>query len=79
MLITTHFMVLVMIVDWKVSSIIIVAYYGLYGLIEGAYLSANLIKVPEGGWFALAVSFGVALVKFIWLSGQLAKKGALET
>ena len=79
MLITTHFMVLVMIVDWKVSSFIILAFYGLYGIIEGAYLSANLTKVPEGGWFTLAVSLGVALIKFIWLSGQLAKKRALET
>lgn len=43
-----------------------------------AFLSANLEKVPNGGWFTLAVSFGVALIKFIWLSGQLAKAAALE-
>lgn len=78
MFITTHFMVLVMIVDWKVSAFIVVGYYALYGIIEGAFLSANLIKVPDGGWFTLAVTLGVALIKFVWLSGQLAKRGAME-
>jgi K+ transporter len=34
--------------------------------------------VPEGGWFALAIAAGVALIKFGWLTGQTAKKEALQ-
>ena len=78
MLITTHFVVLVMIVDWHLSSVLVLAFWGFFSFIEGAYLSANLTKAPEGGWFVIAVSMGVALVKFVWLSGQLAKKKALN-
>ena len=40
--------------------------------------SPNPTQVPEGGWFTIAVSMGVALIKFLWLSGQLAKKKALQ-
>jgi hypothetical protein len=43
-----------------------------------AFLSANLEKVPYGGWFTIAVSFVVAMIKFIWLTGQRAKNEALE-
>ena len=67
-----------MVMDWQISSVLVVTFWGLFSLIEGAYLSANLTKVPEGGWFTIAVSLGVALVKFLWLSGQLAKKKALQ-
>ena len=78
MLITTHFVVLVMVVDWQLSAVVVVIFWGFFSLIEGAFLSANLTKVPNGGWFAIAVSAGVSLVQFLWLSGQLAKKRALE-
>ena len=83
MLITTHFMVLVMVVDWQVltrhtnhyyhrsgqsvsllslyltllmavdcwqlSSVLVVIFWGLFSLIEGAFLSANLTKVCTRG------------------------------
>ena len=31
--------------DWQISSVLVVAFWGLFSLIEGAYLSANLTKV----------------------------------
>ncbi|GAX79574.1 hypothetical protein CEUSTIGMA_g7015.t1 [Chlamydomonas eustigma] len=34
--------------------------------------------LPGGGWLTLAVGAGVALVKIGWLSGQIAKKEAIQ-
>ncbi|GAX81809.1 hypothetical protein CEUSTIGMA_g9237.t1 [Chlamydomonas eustigma] len=79
MLITTNMITLCMIVDWKLNACLITFFWCLYSLIEGAYLSANLLKVPEGGWFTLAITAGVALISFGWLSGQTAKKEALQS
>ncbi|GAX85040.1 hypothetical protein CEUSTIGMA_g12460.t1 [Chlamydomonas eustigma] len=78
MFITTNLITLLMVVDWHLSSVLVTLFYLLFGLIEGAFLTANLTKVPQGGWFTLAVGAGVALVKFGWLSGQIAKKEAIQ-
>ncbi|MEN2993246.1 MAG: KUP/HAK/KT family potassium transporter [Bacteroidia bacterium] len=41
--------------------------------IEFTFLLANLHKVPEGGWIALALGGGVASVMSIWLWGERVK------
>ncbi len=38
--------------------------------IDLAFFSANIIKVPAGGWFPLAVGLGVLLVMIIWKTGR---------
>jgi KUP system potassium uptake protein len=42
--------------------------------IELTFLYANLHKVPEGGWIALALGGGVALIMGIWLWGERVKR-----
>ena len=38
-------------------------------LIEQAFLTANLLKIPEGGWLPLLVGGTVALLVFTWVRG----------
>lgn len=45
-----------------------------YYPIELAFLLANLHKVPEGGWIALALGGGVAVIMGLWVWGERVKK-----
>ncbi|MCX7606276.1 MAG: KUP/HAK/KT family potassium transporter [Bacteroidia bacterium] len=47
---------------------------GLYLPIEIIFLYSNLHKVPEGGWIALALGGGAALIMGLWLWGERVKK-----
>src|SRR5262245_34599219 len=38
-------------------------------LIEQAFLTANLLKIPEGGWLPLLLGGAVALLVFTWVRG----------
>jgi KUP system potassium uptake protein len=39
-------------------------------LIEQAFLTANLLKIPEGGWLPLAIGGTVALMVLTWVRGS---------
>lgn len=66
MLITTVMMALVMLVVWGLAPWLVLPFLGFFAAIEGLFLSANLIKVPEGGWVALMIAALVASMKLIW-------------
>ncbi|HJU80871.1 MAG TPA: potassium transporter Kup [Acidimicrobiia bacterium] len=54
--------------DWgwgRVVSII-----GLFALIDLAFLSSNLLKIPEGGWFALLAAGSVFFLMTTWVKGR---------
>ena len=44
-LITTQLVTLLMIVDWHLSCVTVMAFWGLFSLIDASFLSANLVKV----------------------------------
>ena len=50
-------------------------------LIDLLFLSANLIKVPHGGWFTLALGGALAFVMWTWIKGRriLAQRFAKQT
>jgi len=39
-------------------------------LVDFAFLSSNLLKVPSGGWFPLLFAFLVFALMFIWYKGE---------
>ena len=67
-----------MVIDWRISKWIVILYWIFFSVVDGAYLSANLVKIPEGGWFAVAITIAVALINFIWLTGMQAKERAVK-
>jgi KUP system potassium uptake protein len=43
---------------------------GIFFLVDGAYLAANLTKIPDGGWFPLLVGFIVFTILTTWAKGR---------
>jgi KUP system potassium uptake protein len=39
-------------------------------IVEGAFLAANLFKIPEGGWFPLVVGAGILTLLTTWKTGR---------
>ncbi|XP_011074017.1 potassium transporter 4 [Sesamum indicum] len=73
MLITTFLMALVMVFVWQRSVALAVVFFLFSWFIEGAYLSAAYIKVPQGGWVPLALSLIFMLIMFVWHYGTCKK------
>ena len=50
---------------WKVAMLMVPLL-----LIEQAFLTANLLKIPEGGWLPLVIGGAVALLVLTWVRGS---------
>ncbi|MBF9238820.1 KUP/HAK/KT family potassium transporter [Hymenobacter sp. BT683] len=50
----------------------------VYGLIEGSFLVANLIKFPHGGWVSLAIGTALMGVMYVWLKAFFIKRRLTE-
>lgn len=72
MLFTTLLLGIVMLVAWGCSLTLTLLFVLPTAFIEGAFLSSNLLKVEDGGWFSLAVATCLSLVAFLWWWGATA-------
>jgi len=50
---------------WYAAPVVI-----LFLIVDGAYFAANLMKVPQGGWFPLLVGFIAFLLLTTWARGR---------
>ncbi|KAK1361287.1 Potassium transporter [Heracleum sosnowskyi] len=73
MFITTFLMALVMIFVWQRSIFTASAFLIFFWFIEGIYLSAAFIKIPQGGWISLLLSCIFLFVMFVWHYGTRRK------
>ncbi|XP_043704889.1 potassium transporter 4-like [Telopea speciosissima] len=73
MFVTTCLMALVIIFVWRRNVLLAAAFLLVFGCIEGVYLSASFIKVPQGGWVPLALSSIFMVVMFVWYYGTRKK------
>lgn len=73
MFITTFLMTLVIIFVWQRSILLAVAFLIVFGLIEGVYLTAALMKVTQGGWVPIVLSFIFMSIMYIWHFGTRRK------
>ena len=46
----------------------------VYGIIEGSFLVANLVKFPHGGWVSLAIGAALMSVMYVWLKAFYIKR-----
>ena len=44
--------------------------FGFFLLLDGAYLAANALKIPSGGWFPLLVAAAFAFTVVTWRRGR---------
>jgi len=55
---------------WKWNRWIAVPLLAIFYLIDGAYLAANLTKIPDGGWFPLFIGFIAFTLLTTWAKGR---------
>lgn len=73
MFVTTCLMTLVIRLVWKKNILLAIGFFVLFGSVEGLYISASFIKVPQGGWAPLAMSAVFMLVMCCWHYGTTKK------
>ena len=54
--------------DWSLA--IAIPLFGFFGLVDLTFLSANLLKIAEGGWFPIVVAGLVFAVMGTWWRGR---------
>ena len=65
---------LAMIVVWELPLICPILFLLLFGFIDSIFWTANLTKIPLGGWFAVTVAAAVCLFSYIWFLGTSLKR-----
>ncbi len=71
MFITTCMMGILSIYVWKWNRWFAGIVLGIYLVIDGAFFSATLTKIPDGGWFPLMVGLIVFTMLTTWSRGRL--------
>ncbi|HET9259202.1 MAG TPA: potassium transporter Kup [Acidimicrobiia bacterium] len=70
MVITSLLLYVVMRYRWGWSALTAGSLTALFLAIDLAFFSANIIKVPEGGWFPLAIGLAILVVMITWKTGR---------
>jgi len=70
MAISTFLVAVVALRKWRWRLPVVIAVFGTLGLIDLTFLSANTLKVAEGGWLPLAVAAAVFVVMDTWRVGR---------
>ena len=70
MLVTTCLLLIVQLKVWKWPVWQAALVCGPLFLIEGAFLTANILKIPNGGWFPLVLGAMLFIIMVTWVSGS---------
>ncbi|MBH9577375.1 potassium transporter Kup [Inhella proteolytica] len=70
MTITTILTFFVIRYGWKYPLLLCVAATGFFFLIDVLFLASNLLKVPGGGWFPLAIGIWMFTLMLTWKQGR---------
>jgi KUP system potassium uptake protein len=61
---------IVAVLIWKWNKWLAIAVFAALGLIDVAFLSANALKIPDGGWFPIIMAIGAWFVITTWRRGR---------
>ncbi|WP_139922183.1 KUP/HAK/KT family potassium transporter [Hymenobacter sp. DG01] len=78
MLMTTILLSMWLLFVKRVPKPVVALFVLVYGLIEGSFLVANLIKFPHGGWVSVAISLALISVMYVWLRAYFIKRRLTE-
>ncbi|WP_336986845.1 potassium transporter Kup [Altererythrobacter aquiaggeris] len=70
MLIDTALMGVLLIAVWKWKLWIAIPVLVIFFIVDGAYFAANLMKVPDGGWFPLVMGGVIFILLTTWARGR---------
>jgi len=74
MLLTSTMFLSLAFLRWRWNPIVIAWLAIQFGIVDIAFLSSNLRKVPAGGWFPLMFAVILVILMYVWRSGQLQLK-----
>src|SRR3546814_16252547 len=78
MLITTLMLGFLVFKVWRWNRWLASGTIGLFLLVDGTYFASNITKIPDGGWFTLAVAAVLLTVLTSWSTGRRLRGAALE-
>jgi KUP system potassium uptake protein len=58
--------------QWRWNVRFVVALFGVLAVIDLLFLSANMLKIPEGGWLPLFIAAAVFMLMETWRTGRRA-------
>ena len=70
MFIDTCLLAVVLLALWKWNRWLIWGLLALFFVVDAAYFAANLLKVPEGGWFPLLIGLVAFTLLTTWAKGR---------
>ena len=70
MMITTLLALVVALDSWQWSPLWTCVLVALFLIVDGAFLGANLLKIPQGGWFPLVVGSTLFFMMSTWRRGR---------
>lgn len=68
--ITTNMVAVVALLVWRLPIYLVLPVYLIFLAIDGTYLSAVLVKVPQGAWFTIMLAFGLEAIFALWRYGK---------
>lgn len=78
MLITTLMLGFLVFKVWRWNRWLATGTIGLFMLVDGTYFASNITKIPDGGWFPLAVAAVLFTVLTTWSKGRRLMRMRLE-
>lgn len=78
MVFTVILVSIVMLVAWRLHIAWTLLFLLPYLFVEGAFLSANLLNIPHGGWFSITMAVTITSVAVLWIWGSKHKTAALK-
>jgi KUP system potassium uptake protein len=70
MLITTLLTFYVVRYEWRFPLALCIAATGTFFVVDVAFLSSNLLKIMEGGWFPILIAGGIFTLMVSWKQGR---------
>ena len=78
MIITTIMVAVLILQVWKWNRLFAVPLIALFLMVDGTFLSSNLSKIADGGWFPLVVAAAIFIVLTTWAKGRQLMRERLE-
>src|ERR1700733_2981927 len=70
MMVTTLLVTVVAYALWRWPAILVFPVAGLFFLLDLTFVSANVHKIPAGGWFPLLIGFIALTLMLVWRKGR---------
>lgn len=61
---------IVAIISWRTPSYIVISLFLVFAALDGTFLSAALVKVPDGAWFTVLLAAILSTIFIIWRFGK---------